>query len=274
MTTAEALALGVLQGLTEFLPVSSSGHLALAQEALGIRDPSIALEVSVHLGTALAVILAFAQQIRSLCVAVCRAARNALLGGLRTQIAEDRDLHLATMIVWGTVPAALAGLLFRDPVERMFSSPILVSCALLVTGLVLWSTRWASGEERSLGWTQALWIGLAQAVALVPGISRSGATISAGLHARVSAHAAAEYSLLLSLPAILGATVLQLRDFIAGVPLAAEIRPLVLAVVAAFCSGYLAVRLLLRVVRRGRLRVFAYYCWAVGGAGLVWAAIF
>ena len=194
-----------------------------------------------------------------------------LLAGVVPQLSQDRDLHLALMIVWGSIPAGLLGILFADRVERVFSAPLVVSVALMVTGGVLWTTRYAPQPQRDVGWKQALWIGLAQAAALLPGISRSGTTISTALHCKVGRQEAAEYSFLLALPAILGATALELKEMIAVLPPASQVRSLLLGIVAAFCSGYLAVRLLLHVVRRGKMSVFAYYCWAVGILGLVLA---
>ncbi|HIE03194.1 MAG TPA: undecaprenyl-diphosphate phosphatase [Candidatus Latescibacteria bacterium] len=266
MNFLEGVGLGVLQGLTEFLPVSSSGHLVLAKALLGLREQGIALEVTVHFGTLLAIITVFHAE-------VWKVLRD-FLGGLLpggSRFREGRGWRWAWGIIVGSVPAGLVGVGLRNQVEEAFSSPTLVCLALIVTGLVLRSTRWAKVKEREVRLLDALLVGLAQALSVLPGISRSGATISVGLWRGLRRKEAAELSFLLALPAILGASALEAKELLFSPPPSAP--ALLGGLIAAYISGYLALKLLLGVVRRGRLEGFSYYCWALGGLGLLvlWA---
>jgi len=262
MNFLEGVGLGVLQGLTEFLPVSSSGHLVLAKALLGLREQGIALEVTVHFGTLLAIITVFYAEVRE----VLRDFLGGLLpGGARFR--RKKGWRWAWGITVGSVPAGLVGVGLKDQVEEAFSSPTLVCLALIVTGFVLWSTRWAKVEGREVRLPDALFVGLAQALSVLPGISRSGATISAGLWRGLGREEAAEFSFLLALPAILGASVLEAKELLSSPP---PFAPALLGgLVSSYVSGYLALKLLLGVVRRGRLERFSYYCWALGGFGLL-----
>jgi len=193
----EAIGLGVLQGLTEFLPVSSSGHLALAEHFLGVRSPGIAFEVFAHFGTALAVIVFFRRRVASIVVALVRA----LVGASH----EPAEARLGVRLAVGTVPAVVVGYLSNDQIKSAFANPTLVSGLLVLTGCVLWLTRRLSPGARPVeSLRDALVIGMAQAVAILPGISRSGSTISAGLALGVQREQAAEFAFLLSIPVILG----------------------------------------------------------------------
>lgn len=260
MSILAAIGLGVLQGLTEFLPVSSSGHLALAEYFLNIESPGVTFEVFVHFGTALAVIVYFRRRLGAIVAA-------AVLWVLRRD--HDRtDARLALLLLLGTIPAALVGVLLESRVESAFGNPILVSSMLIVTGFVLWSTRaLPEGTRRESGIHDALLIGAAQAAAILPGISRSGSTIAAGLGLKLERAAAAEFAFLLSVPVILGATVVKLGDALTagsafGLAIAA-------GTVAAFGSALPAIAVLMKVVRAGTFHRFAIYCWAVGLLGLV-----
>jgi undecaprenyl-diphosphatase len=260
MSVLEGVLLGILQGLTEFLPVSSSGHLALAEHFAGVRGQGVTYEVFVHFGTALAVIWFFRRRVASIVVAAA-----GFLLRRRYDIEEARTaLHLAI----GTIPAALVGYFLEDHVARAFREPALVSVLLIVTGLVLWLTRSIGSEARPREtWRDALRIGAAQAAAILPGISRSGATISAGLLSGVARKSAAEFAFLLSIPVILGATAASFGEALAA---RAEIGAATAAgTVAAFVSALPAIWILLRVVSGGGLHRFAFYCWGIGALGLV-----
>jgi undecaprenyl-diphosphatase len=255
--TIEAILLGVLQGLTEFLPVSSSGHLVLAERAFGWEGGGLAFEVSVHLATLLAVLIVLRRDVAGL-------VRGALdLARLRT---AGEDARLLLFVAIGTVPAVVVGLLLKDAVEEAFDSPRFAAAGLLVTAAILLSTRWRRREERPLGAVAAIAIGCAQALAIAPGISRSGSTIAAALLLGIAASRAFTFSFLLSIPAILGATVLEL----AGESLdPGLLRVCLVAGTAAFLSGTLALVVLRGVVQRGRLALFAPYCVAVGILALI-----
>jgi undecaprenyl-diphosphatase len=245
--------LGLLQGLTEFLPVSSSGHLVLAQRLLGLDSPGVALEAALHLGTLLAVVIYFWGDVARLAA-----------GSLRPSGREERRYVL--FLALATLPIALAGFLGRDLLERAFSSPRLVGALLLVTALVLAAASLLSPRRRGVVLGDAIWVGIAQVAALLPGISRSGITISAGLLRGLSPEEAARFSFLLSIPAVAGAGVLGLLD---GGGQAGEGAGLLVGALVALASGLGAIHFLLRLLYRGRLWWFSVYCLAVGIVALV-----
>jgi len=260
LTVLQAVLLGILQGLTEFLPVSSSGHLALAEHFFGITSPGVTFEVFVHFGTALAVLWFFRSRVASILQAcfLWAAGREYDHGAAR----------LALVIIIGTIPAPVIGLAFDKAIGEFFDSPVLVSIMLLVTGVVLWSTRRIPAGGRGHETVRdAVLIGLAQAAAIMPGISRSGSTISAGLGLGLGRRRAAEFAFLLSIPVIVGATVASVGDIaVAG----SAVGPTVLAgTVAAFASAIPAIALLMRLVTVGIFHRFAYYCWAAGILGII-----
>lgn len=256
---AEYALLGLIQGLTEFLPVSSSGHLVLAQEILGLNPPGLVLEAVVHLATLLAVLLYFRRDLAQLGLALTR-------GG-------TQERRYIALIALATLPVVVVGLTVRGAVERAFASPALTGGMLLITACAL---LLADGRARSATLTSptpkhALSMGLAQAVALLPGISRSGATISAGISAGLGPMSAARFSFLLSIPALLGAGVWELATTPARGSLTdTEMWGLLVAGLVAMCSGVLAIHMLLIVVRHRRLRWFALYCALAGSAAIAW----
>ncbi|MFB6257745.1 MAG: undecaprenyl-diphosphate phosphatase [Flavobacteriales bacterium] len=264
MDFLEALILGVLQGLTEFLPVSSSGHLELGETLLGIKakDPTL-FAVIVHGATALSTIFVFRERIVAL-------SRSCFHGG------PHSERTYALKILISMVPAGLVGLLFKEELEAFFSGrPILVGAMLLITALLLFlSNRWSHGQ-RKLAYGTAFIIGVAQAFALMPGISRSGATISTSLLLGVGRERAAEFSFLMVIPLLLGAMGKKLLDVI-GTELGSNISlgPLVLGFAAAFLSGVLACKWMLRIVARARLSAFAIYCCILGILAIVGAFMF
>ncbi|OQY19086.1 MAG: undecaprenyl-diphosphatase UppP [Anaerolineaceae bacterium 4572_32.1] len=264
MTTLQAIFLGILQGATEFIPVSSSGHLVLLPWLLGWPEPGLVFDAIVHWGTVLAVLAVFWRDLGRLLAAG--------LKSLRTRSLADPEARVAWWIVIGTVPAVIVGYLFQDFFASLFGTPIAAACFLLITGLILIASERLGARTREaheMSWYDALLIGLAQAAAIAPGISRSGATIAAGLLLGVKRTAAARYSFLLSVPVILGAGALSLLDlFSDGVP-AGEWPLLIGGFLAAALSGYLCIRFLLNYLRRGRLYVFAAYLWLFGLLNLV-----
>lgn len=262
--------LGLVQGLTEFLPVSSSGHLVLVQHLLGITTPQVLFDVVVHLGTLLAVVVATGPELAAVVRGVLAWPRA--LGGGAADGARARESRLAAWVLVGTVPAALVGLLLADRVEALFGSARVVGGALLVTAAILAAAARAPARSATLwelGAGRAFLIGLAQAVAVVPGISRSGSTIAAGVLAGVEREAAARFSFLLAVPTIAGAGVLVALREAAGQLASPGAGPLLVGFVAAAVSGYAAIRLLLATLRRGSLAWFAAYVAIVGLLALV-----
>lgn len=251
MTWWEALVLGTVQGLTEFLPVSSSGHLVITGVLLGVETPGVFFEVMVHVATLLSVLVVYRAAVASL---LTRA-----LGGDREAWEYLGNLALAS------IPAALAGVLFEDYIASAFDSPAFVGTMLLVTGTFLWSTRLAlrDANRDRVGRGAALWMGIAQAFAILPGISRSGATVTAALWADVDPDAAAQFSFLMSIPVILGAGLLEVGGLVAD---GASINLVSTAVAfpAAAVSGVLAIRLFVAMLRRRNFYAFAPYVWLVG----------
>ena len=241
MTLLTVIILAVIQGITEFLPVSSSGHLALAGIVMNVPAGDITFEVVVHVGTLMAVLAVYWKDLVGLVSGVFRKQKESLI--------------LAGLLVLGSVPAAVAGFLLADSVEQLFDRPVVVSIMLVVTGCILFSTRLTfakKGRRENPSITGSLMIGLAQAVALLPGISRSGSTISTGLFAGIRKEKAARFSFLLSIPAIAGAAVLKLGDIgESGI----ELPLIIVGLVVSAVTGYFALRLLLSFLS---LKQFGY----------------
>lgn len=278
MNIFEAIFLGVIQGLTEFLPVSSSGHLVMAQTVLGIPMPGIFLEVMLHLATLLSVMIVYRTRLMRLVV-----------GGVR----GDRSAwNYILLLVVATIPAGLAGITLKDAFEAAFDAPMITGVMLLVTAALLYSTRFATGRRREApteaeeaaelehrpagagapSWPQAIGMGVAQAFAILPGISRSGSTITVGLWSKLDGERAAEFSFLMSIPAIAGAVVLQLGDM-GDSARAVGMLELSAGFLAALISGVLAIKSLVWLVRRQAFHQFAYYVAAVGIAFIIYLSM-
>lgn len=255
MSLWEAIVLGIVQGATEFLPVSSSGHLVMSQELLGIVIPGILFEVAVHLATLVSIVVVYRQRLAELVVGCLRGDKEAL--------------SYAGLLVLATIPAAVLGLFFEDAVSAAFDDPAVTGVALLVTGGLLWSTRWATARKPEGRPTvrSALLMGFAQAFALIPGISRSGSTVVAGLWGGVAGREAAAFSFLMAIPAILGAAVLKLPD-VQGTGLSTA--ALAAGSLAAGITGVAAIRVFVALLRKQAFHRFAYYLWPVGIAFLVY----
>jgi len=255
--------MGLLQGVTEFLPVSSSGHLVLIPWFLGWESPSLAYDTVVHLGTLLASGVHFRRDILSL-----------LLGwwqSVRYRRIETVEARLSWLIMVSALPGGLLSYLAGGFFESLFGSPRAVSGFLLVTGVLLVvGERLGRQAVRVSGMNlvDALCIGLAQGCAIAPGISRSGATISAGLLRGLTRSEATRFAFLMAMPIIAGAAGIQLLGAVSSGLASAEALPLALGFIAAAVGGYAALGFLLRFLRANTLRPFAYYCWAIGAAGL------
>lgn len=260
MSYLEAVILGVVQGLTEFLPVSSSGHLVIAQSLMGVKLPGVLFEVVVHVATLCAVCWVYRARLSRI--------GNGLIRGDRVEIGYVGMLALAT------IPAAIIGIFLGDSVEAVFERPIVAAALLLVTGFLVRSIRTLGprATRKELGRRDALVVGFAQAVAILPGISRSGSTVAVGTALGIDTIRIAEFSFLLSIPAIGGAAILQLRD-VSVVSAAIGVGPLAVAFIVAALSGVLAIHIFLKMIERRTFHRFAYYCWSVGLTYLVAATL-
>ena len=251
MTIFQAAVLGIVQGLTEFLPISSSAHLALAPWLLGWPEPGLAFDASLHLGTLVAVLWFFQEEWRRLVGAALEIAK--------TRRAETEMQRRVVYLIIATIPGGIAGLLLNDLAETTFRAHAITAVALIVMGIVLWAVDRFCAQLRSLDsmrWTDALLFGLAQVVALVPGVSRSGSTMTAGRGLRFSREGAAVFSFLMSMPITAAAVAVKLPQAmrVEGMSL-----PLAVGVITSGVSGWLAISVLLRYVSRHSFGVFAVY---------------
>ena len=275
MSLLHSILLGVIQGVTEFLPISSSGHLAIAEHLLGMEGASEIPEffdVLLHLGTLVAVFVAYWGDIREIVLEFFRGIGDLIHGTTPKRVPPARRMIL--LIIVGTLPLLLV-LPVKDRIEALSDSMVFVGAALLFTGFMLWlCDRVGKGRksEKNAKLTDALLVGLAQAVATCPGVSRSGMTITAGCFLGFERSFAVRFSFLLSIPAILGANLLALKDAAAGI-VWAEVPVYLAGVVAAAAVGYACIRLLRFIAARGRFGVFAYYCWAVGLLVLIFTLV-
>lgn len=263
MNFLEGILIGLIQGLTEFLPVSSSGHLVIFQSLFGIAsDKSVLFEVVVHFATLLAICIYYRQKLKTFA--------NYMFAALKTckgpaQIYSDENGRYIILVLIGVLPAIIAGLILKNSVEKLFDIPLYSGIALLVTGAILTLTYFKRRHEfdiKKMTWLMALLIGFAQATALIPGISRSGITISTALLLGINQRLSADFSFIIVIPAILGATVLSLVDIdeLNSVDISALIGGFVMAAV----SGYFALMALVRIIKKGKFYFFAPYCFILG----------
>ncbi len=260
MSLLEALILGVVQGATEFLPVSSSGHLVMGQTLLGVSVPGVGFEVVVHLATLLSVVLVYRSRLLE------------LAGGCLAGRADS--WRYVGLLVLATLPAVAVGLGLGGYLEGLFERPAVAGGSLLVTGAFLWTARWAlaRGSSGTPGAWIALLMGVAQAFAIIPGISRSGATVVAGLWAGVDGEEAAAFSFLMAVPAILGAAVLEAPEMVEG-GTGMGTGPLLLGAGAAALTGILAIRTFVATLRRRSFHRFGPYCLAAGALFLLFLGL-
>jgi len=255
-----AIVLGVVQGLTEFLPVSSSGHLVLAQAFIpGFSGPPAAFDVLLHGGTLIAVLAYFRQDVLK------------MAAGLKRP--REGGLNLPLLLVAGTVPAGIVGGFFKDRIEILFHAPAVASAGLVVTGLLLLLATRVKGGSRKIarmGYSAAILIGAFQAAAIVPGISRSGATICAALFLGYSGTESARFSFLLSMPAVAGALALEAGDLAA----VGSVGPYAAGAAAAAVTGWLSIAVLMRVMADRKLFPFAAYCLVLGSLSSVFLVFF
>ncbi len=272
MSFWEAIFLGIVQGLTEFLPISSSGHLVIFQKILGLAEHDLTFDIVAHLGTLCSVLVVYRKVVWN------------IVGDCFTTVRHQKmspGFQLVLFMFVASLPTGLIGFLFKDHFESLFNQLAAVGAFLCVTGVLLFATRKvpASGSfgevsvtalNSQLSYAKAFTIGLLQGLAITPGISRSGTTIAAGLFLKLEKNSAALFSFLIAIPAILGAVVLQLRDMSWS---GQSVSYLITGFFAAFVFGWLGLSAVLAAVRRGRLDVFSIYLWTVGGACLLWALL-
>ncbi len=260
----QALILGMVQGLTEFLPISSSAHLVIVPELLGVES-SLAFDTLLHVGTLIAVISYFRSDVIAMIKALFSSLADIPRGRFKEEIRNDQFKRLAWLILVGTIPAGLMGILLKDFFESLFSSVSAVGFFLLITGFILWGVeRMPRGEKKTkeISFTNSLIVGIAQGCAIAPGISRSGATIATSLYLGFDREMAARFSFLLSIPAILGAALIQLKDLTAGFDISTG--AFVGGLISAMIFSYLAIKFLMGYIKKHSLVIFAYYCWTVG----------
>lgn len=271
MELYQGVILGILQGLTEFLPVSSSGHLVLGQIFFGMSESQLVFDISVHVGTLMAVMVVYASDIMAIMKSVFRFLLNAVtLKPIVPMLKQDSTLQMGLYILAGTIPTAFIGLALKKFEHILFTSVPLVGVMLLATGTILWvSRRFYLVEDKQTGLEikQAILIGITQGLAVIPGISRSGSTIAAGMVLGLDRHMAAKFSFLLSIPAILGAQILSVKHMMDNHLVIDSVT--LYATLVSFITGFLALKLLLKLVHSGRFHLFAPYCWLMGALVLL-----
>lgn len=277
MDIADAIILALVQGLTEFLPVSSSGHLVIVRELLHMEEALLTFDVLLHLGTLISVILVFWDDVRALVNAAVGIIVDTFHGyGIIAAVSKDNYRRLAIMIAVASLPAAVMGIVLKSLVYTLFSSKLAVGIFLVATGTVLWLSEFSTGNrvrlsDLTLG--KALCIGIAQGFAIAPGFSRSGATISTGILVGLPKEDAARFSFLLSIPVILGAGILELKDIsLSGFAITSRVA-VIFGFITSIVSGYLAIHLVLTAIRQRKLTIFAVYTWVLGIAVIIWSIL-
>jgi undecaprenyl-diphosphatase len=265
MDIIQGIIIGIVQGLTEFLPVSSSAHLVFIQKILGVES-SLAFDTFLHLGTLIAVLWFFRYDIYKMLKSWWLSIGDILQGRFKEGFYEDPYKRLAWYVILATIPVGIVGVLFEDSVDALFSGALYVPAFFLfVTGTILYLSQRIPGGEinyDNITKKEALFMGLGQACAILPGLSRSGTTIAAGLTIGLNKEFAAKFSFILSIPAIFGAFILQLKDI--GSAMDANFLPVVLGFIASIVAGYMAIKWMLDLVQNKSLDIFSYYCWLMG----------
>ena len=242
----EIIILGIIQGITEFLPISSSGHLVIAQIILGIKSPGNTLEVLFHFGTLMSVVYVFFEDIKQI---------------ISTMNEKNNQLFIFYIII-ATLPAIFTGLLFKDYFLIIFDNVHLVGFALCSTGLLLILSKRFKNNQKAIAFSSSILVGIAQAIAIIPGISRSGSTITMCMYLGIPPKEAARFSFLLSIPVILGASILGFLEIESNNTL--NYLTLIVAVITSFVTGVLALKILLKILETGRFYFFGFYCLIAG----------
>lgn len=263
MSWIEAIILGIIQGLTEFLPVSSSGHLELAKVILGdqlVPEESMLFTVVLHAATAISTVVVFRKDVKT------------IFQGL-FQFKWNEEFEFSLKIVISMIPAAAIGVLFNDVIEALFSGQVLLVGAMLaITGLLLFLADRAKETNKKVSYTGAIIVGIAQAIAILPGISRSGATISTSVLLGIDKDRAARFSFLMVVPLILGKMAKDILDGALSTEMSSFL-PMAIGFVAAFLTGLVACRWMIKLVRKSQLKYFSYYCFLVGLISIAYTLI-
>ena len=267
MSYFEAIILGIVQGLAEFLPISSSGHLALLQQAFGIHEDKVLLfAVLLHVGTLISVFIVYWKDIWELIVELCLTIRDLCTGkGLR--LAERPIRKLGVMIIVATIPTAIIGLVFSDFFDSLYNSVIPIGVGLIITGfLLIFAEKKGEGNRgiQQMNFRNAIFIGLVQGVAICPGISRSGSTLFGSLICNLDRKFAVKFVFLISIPSILGSAVLEAPAALEAGVTAAEVGPVLVGMLVAAVSGLVAIKTMIKIVSDKKLSYFSYYVWALG----------
>lgn len=267
MSYFEAIILGLVQGLAEFLPISSSGHLALLQQAFGIHEDKVLLfAVLLHVGTLISVFIVYWKDIWELIVELCLTIRDLCTGkGLR--LAERPIRKLGVMIIVATIPTAIIGLVFSDFFDSLYNSVIPIGVGLIITGfLLIFAEKKGEGNRgiQQMNFRNAIFIGLVQGVAICPGISRSGSTLFGSLICNLDRKFAVKFVFLISIPSILGSAVLEAPAALEAGVTAAEAGPVLVGMLVAAVSGLVAIKTMIKIVSDKKLSYFSYYVWALG----------
>lgn len=272
MNLWEAAFLGFVQGLTEFLPVSSSGHLALFQHLFGMSEPNLFFDISVHIGTLFSVLLYFRRDLYNLVIDVLAGVVELLQGHRWSDITfKNPQMKFFVLVFIASIPTGLIGIYLKDFFEGLFSSLLAVGFGFWITTLFVWSTQWARNTDKKLDQMnafQALTIGTFQGIAIAPGVSRAGSTIASALFCGIDRELAARFSFIMSIPAILAAMLFELKDMAKGGHPLPPMGPVILGTVIAGVVGYLAIRFLIRVLTHGHFHRFAYYTLFIGAVTL------
>ena len=265
MDILQGIIIGIVQGLTEFLPVSSSAHLVFIQNLLGVES-SLAFDTFLHLGTLIAVVWFFRYDIYQMLKSWWLSLGDILQGRFREGFYDDPYKRLAWYVILATIPVGIVGVLFEDSVDALFSGALYVPAFFLfVTGTILYLSQRMPGGNinyNNITKKEALFMGLGQACAILPGLSRSGTTIAAGLTIGLDKEFAAKFSFILSIPAIFGAFILQAKDI--GSAMDANFLPVILGFIASIIAGYMAIKWMLDLIQNRNLDIFSYYCWLMG----------
>ncbi|WP_077367551.1 undecaprenyl-diphosphatase UppP [Anaerosalibacter sp. Marseille-P3206] len=265
MTYFQAIILGIFQGISEFLPISSSGHLVVLQRIFGIKEGNLFFTEMLHFGTLISIFVVFFNDIIKIIVEFFK-----MIGqGIKNKKFKITNIYqkMAILIIVGSIPTAIIGLLFQDTFEKLYSSLLSISVAFIITGFILWIVdKKSRGHKKvkNMSYVDSLVIGTFQGIAIIPGISRSGSTIAGGLFRGLDRNLATEYSFLLALPATFGAALLGIKDVVETGSEVYFSLPLITGVIISAIVGIVSLRLLIKLLQNKKLHYFSYYLWALG----------